>query len=115
MNWDSTGYNLRGDGFGFLAPKEGAFAWNQGFVLMANAKNVPQAEAFAKWVSTAEGSAAWATAFSANPVGKGGIDLTSRRCEDLLRHGLSGRRPAEAVVVAGPGSLVHQAARRIRG
>jgi len=77
LNWDSTGYNLRGDGFGFLAPKEGAFAWNQGFVLMANAKNVPQAEAFAKWVSTAEGSAAWATAFSANPVGKGGIELTS--------------------------------------
>ena len=40
LNWDSTGYNLRNDGFGFLAPKEGAFAWNQGFVLMANAKNV---------------------------------------------------------------------------
>jgi len=77
LNWDSTGYNLRNDGFGFLAPKEGAFAWNQGFVLMSNAKNVEQAEEFAKWVSTAEGSAAWATAFSANPVGKGGIDLTA--------------------------------------
>jgi spermidine/putrescine transport system substrate-binding protein len=77
LNWDSTGYNLRGDGFGFIAPKEGAFAWNQGFVLMANAKNVEQAHEFAKWVSTAEGSAAWATAFSANPVGKGGIDLTA--------------------------------------
>jgi spermidine/putrescine transport system substrate-binding protein len=77
LNWDSTGYNLRNDGFGFIAPKEGAFAWNQGFVLMANAKNVDQAHEFAKWVSTAEGSAAWATAFSANPVGKGGIDLTA--------------------------------------
>lgn len=77
LNWDSTGYNLRNDGFGFLAPKEGAFAWNQGFVLLSNAKNVEQAHAFAKWVSTAEGSAAWATAFSANPVGKGGIDLTA--------------------------------------
>jgi spermidine/putrescine transport system substrate-binding protein len=77
LNWDSTGYNLRNDGFGFIAPKEGAFAWNQGLVLMANAKNVEQAHAFAKWMSTAEGSAAWATAFSANPVGKGGIDLTS--------------------------------------
>ena len=62
--WDSTGANMASEGFGFIAPKEGAFAWNQGFVLMANAKNVPQAEAFAKWVSTAEGSAAWATAFS---------------------------------------------------
>jgi spermidine/putrescine transport system substrate-binding protein len=75
LNWDSTGYNLRDDGFGFLAPKEGAFAWNQGFVLMANAKNLEQAHAFAKWVSTAEGSAGWASAFSANAVGKGGIDL----------------------------------------
>src|SRR5437763_3536263 len=78
LNWDSTGYNLRNDGFGFLAPKEGAFAWNQGYVLMANAKNVEQAHAFAKWVSTAEGAAAWASAFSANAVGKGGIDLNSQ-------------------------------------
>jgi spermidine/putrescine transport system substrate-binding protein len=77
LNWDSTGYNLRNDGFGFIAPKEGAFAWNQGFVLLSNAKNVPQAHEFAKWVSTAEGSAAWATAFSANPVGKGGIELAA--------------------------------------
>ncbi len=75
LNWDSTGYNLRNDGFGFIAPKEGAFAWNQGYVLMANAKNTEQAHAFAKWVATAEGSAAWAKAFSANPVGKGGIEL----------------------------------------
>lgn len=74
LNWDSTGYNLRNDGFGFIAPKEGAFAWNQGFVLMSNAKNVEQAHEFAKWVATPEGSAMWATAFSANPVGKGGID-----------------------------------------
>lgn len=74
LNWDSTGYNLRNDGFGFIAPKEGAFAWNQGFVLMANAKNVEQGHEFAKWVATPEGSAMWATAFSANPVGKGGID-----------------------------------------
>lgn len=77
LNWDSTGYNLRDHGFGFVAPKEGAFAWNQGFVLLANAKNVEQAHQLAKWVSTAEGSAAWASAFSANPVGKGGIELTS--------------------------------------
>jgi spermidine/putrescine transport system substrate-binding protein len=74
LNWDSTGFNLRKDGFGFIAPKEGAFAWNQGFVLMSNAKNVEQAHEFAKWVATPEGSAMWATAFSANPVGKGGIE-----------------------------------------
>ena len=42
---------------------------------MANAKNSDQGHEFAKWVSTAEGAAAWATAFSANPVGKGASDL----------------------------------------
>jgi len=69
--WDSTGYNLRNDGYGYAAPVEGAFAWHQGFVLMKNAVNTEQAHELAKWGSTAEGAAAWASAFSANPVGKG--------------------------------------------
>ena len=73
--WDSTGYNLRNDGYGYMAPVEGAFAWHQGFVLMANAVNVDQAHELAKWVSTPEGAALWATAFSANPVGKGASAL----------------------------------------
>jgi len=74
LTWDSTGYNLRKDGYGFVAPKEGAFAWSQGFVMMKGAKNVDQAHEFAKWVSSADGAAAWASAFSANPVGKGAIE-----------------------------------------
>ncbi len=69
--WDSTGFNLRNDGYGYISPTEGAFAWHQGFVLMANAANVDQAHELAKWVSTPEGAAMWATAFSSNPVGKG--------------------------------------------
>jgi len=73
--WDSTGYNLRNDGYKYVAPVEGAFAWHQGFVLMKNAVNVEQAHEFAKWVSTAEGAALWATAFSSNPVGKGAAEL----------------------------------------
>ncbi len=73
--WDSTGFNLRNDGFAYVAPAEGAFAWHQGFVLMKNAANTDQAHEFAKWVSTAEGASAWATAFSSNPVGKGASDL----------------------------------------
>ena len=75
--WDSTGYNLRNDGYGYAAPVEGAFAWHQGFTLMSNAVNVDQAHELAKWVSTAEGAAGWASAFSSNPVGKGAIDLMS--------------------------------------
>ncbi len=77
LNWDSTGYNLRNDGYGYMAPVEGAFAWHQGFVLMKNAVNVDEAHELAKWVSTAEGSAAWATAFSSNAVGKGAAALMS--------------------------------------
>lgn len=73
--WDSTGANMASEGFGFIAPKEGAFGWSQGFFLMANAKNVDQGHEWAKWISTADGSAAWASAFKANAVGKGGIDL----------------------------------------
>lgn len=73
--WDSTGYNLRNDGYKYIAPAEGAFAWHQGLVLMKNAVNVEQAHEFAKWVSTGEGSAMWATAFSSNPVGKGSAEF----------------------------------------
>jgi spermidine/putrescine transport system substrate-binding protein len=73
--WDSTGFNLRKDGYAYVAPAEGAFAWHQGFVLMKNAVNVDQAHELAKWASTAEGAALWATAFSSNPVGKGAGDL----------------------------------------
>ncbi len=72
--WDSTGFNLRNDGYGYVAPVEGAFAWHQGFILMKNAKNVDQAHELAKWTSTPEGAALWATAFSSNPVGKGASD-----------------------------------------
>ncbi len=73
--WDSTGYNLRNDGYGYAAPSEGAFAWHQGFALMKNAVNVDQAHELAKWVSGPEGAAAWASAFSANSVGKGAAAL----------------------------------------
>lgn len=75
LNWDSTGFNLRNDGYGYVAPVEGAFAWHQGFVLMKNAANVEEAHELAKWVSSAEGAAMWATAFSSNPVGKGAGDM----------------------------------------
>jgi len=76
--WDSTGYNLRNDGYGFIAPKEGAFAWNQGVVLAKAAKNVEQAHALAKWIATPEGAAMWAKAFSANGVAKGAIELADK-------------------------------------
>ena len=74
LNWDSTGFNLAKDGYGYTPPVEGAFAWNQGVVLMKNAVNVEQAHAFAKWLASPDGSAMWATAFGANPVAKGAVE-----------------------------------------
>jgi spermidine/putrescine transport system substrate-binding protein len=88
--WDSTGFNMAKEGYGYLAPKEGAFAWNQGLVLMKNAKNVEQAHEFAKWISTADGSALWATAFSANPVGKGGIDKMDASVSEYYKSSFPG-------------------------
>ena len=75
--WDSTGYNLRNDGYGYAAPVEGAFAWHQGFAMLKNAVNVDQAHELAKYVSTPEGAAGWASAFSSNAVGKGAAAMMS--------------------------------------
>jgi len=90
LTWDSTGFNLRQEGYKYLAPKEGAFAWNQGFVLLKNAKNAEQAHAFAKWVSSAEGAALWATAFSANPVGKGSLEKLDKEVADFYTSSFPG-------------------------
>jgi spermidine/putrescine transport system substrate-binding protein len=85
LNWDSTGFNLAKDGFGYVPPVEGAFAWNQGLALMANAVNVEQAHEFAKWLATPEGSSIWATAFGANPVAKGGPELMAPEVAEFYK------------------------------
>ena len=74
--WDSTGFNMGKEGpYGYVAPKEGSIAWNQGYMMMKNAKNTEQAYEWLNFQATPEGGAAMATTYSANPVGKGGIEL----------------------------------------
>lgn len=73
--WDSTGFNVRNDGFRYVAPVEGAFAWNQGFSVLKGAKNAEAAAELAKFVASPQASAEWATAFKANPVAKGAPEL----------------------------------------
>jgi len=90
LTWDSTGSNLAADGFGFIAPKEGAFAWSQGLYLMKNAKNVDQAHEFAKWISSPDGAAAWASAFKANPVGKGAIEKMDPAVSEFYKNAYPG-------------------------
>ncbi len=89
--WDSTGFNMGKEGpYGYIAPKEGAFAWNQGYMLMKNAKNVEQGHAWANWMTTPEGSAAMALVFSANPVAKGAIDLADAKVKEFYNAALPG-------------------------
>ncbi|TPI57347.1 extracellular solute-binding protein [Mesorhizobium sp. B3-1-3] len=83
--WDSTGAHLGPDGFGYMAPKEGAFAWSQGFMLLKNAANVEQAHEFVNWLSSPEGSAAWATMYTCNPIGKGAIDIMPKATLDFYK------------------------------
>ncbi len=90
--WDSTGFNLQSEGlpFSYLAPKEGAFAWNQGFMLLKNAKNVEQATEFVKFIGSPEGSVLHAEAFRANPVAKGGIDLADPKVSAFYKASFPG-------------------------
>jgi spermidine/putrescine transport system substrate-binding protein len=84
QTWDSSAFQLKQDGVpvSYLAPKEGAFAWMQGIILFKDAKNVEQAEAFIRWLNTPKGSAAWGAAFTANPCGKGAINLLPQPVKD---------------------------------
>lgn len=71
--WDTSAGSLRKEGLpiGYVVPKERALTWQQNFVMPAKAKNAEQAYAWLKWFCTPQGTAAWATIYSANPVGKG--------------------------------------------
>ncbi len=88
--WDSIGAHLVPDGFGYIAPKEGAFAWSQGFVLMKDSANVEQAHEFINWMSSPEGSAAWATMYSCNAIGKGAIELMPKATLDFYKEAFPG-------------------------
>ena len=114
--WDSTGFNLQNDGlpFSYLAPKEGAFAWNQGYMLLKNAKNVEQAHAYANFVATPEGAALHAASFRANPVAKGAIDLADATVATFYKNAFPGDAAEQAVVVAIADQRVPGPAQRVR-
>jgi spermidine/putrescine transport system substrate-binding protein len=74
--WDSTGFNMGKEGpYGYIAPKEGAIAWNQGYMVMKNAKNIEQGHEWANFVLTPEGAASMAKVYTANPVAKGAVEM----------------------------------------
>ena len=73
--WESAGRMIKPHGFDFVAPKEGAFAWVQGFVLLKNAPNVEQANAYLNWISKPENSAILSKGYLANPSCVGAVEL----------------------------------------
>jgi len=87
QNWDTSAAALIKEGLpiGYLAPKEGAMAWLQNFVLMKGAKNVDQAYAWLSWVNSAEGSSMWAIAFGANPTAKGAVDKLPPEAGEFMK------------------------------
>ena len=89
--WDSTGFNMAKEGpYGYIAPKEGAIAWNQGYMVMANAKNIEQGHEWANFVLTPEGAAAMAKLYSANPVAKGAVELADKATSDFYNAAFPG-------------------------
>ncbi|MBK9082692.1 MAG: extracellular solute-binding protein [Rhizobiales bacterium] len=76
MNWDTSAGAMIKEGLpiSYVSPVEGAMAWLQNFVLLKGVKNTEQAYQWIRWINTPKGAAAWAKAFSANPIGKGSVD-----------------------------------------
>lgn len=86
QNWDTTAAALIKEGLpiGYMAPKEGAFAWLQNFVIFKGAKNIEQTYEFFKFLNTAQGSSTYAAAFGANPTAKGAAQAMPADTADFL-------------------------------
>lgn len=86
LNWDTTANVLIKEDLpiGYVAPKEGAFAWLENFVIFEGAKNVEQAYEFIKFISSPDGSALWATAYASNPVAKGAAAKMPAEAADFI-------------------------------
>jgi spermidine/putrescine transport system substrate-binding protein len=90
--WDTSAQALMKEGLpiGYLSPVEGALSWLQTFVLFKGAKNIEQADAWASWISTPEGSLAWANAYAGNPIAKGAADSAPDSQKKFLKTAFPG-------------------------
>ena len=85
QNWDTSAAAMIKEGLpiGYLAPKEGALAWLQNWVVPKKA-NTTQTYAFLKWFNTPEATAMWAQAYNANPIGKDSENSLSEATKAFL-------------------------------
>lgn len=79
LNWDTTAAALQREGLpiGYIAPKEGAFAWAQAFGLLKGAQNIEAAHQWAAFINSPEGSVMWGSVFGANGMAAGAIEAMS--------------------------------------
>ncbi|WP_029010741.1 extracellular solute-binding protein [Azospirillum halopraeferens] len=68
QTWDSSAVALRKEELpvGYIAPKEGALAWMEGFAIPARAQNPEQAYAWINWFYTPEAGAMYSNATGIN-------------------------------------------------
>ena len=92
QTWDGPPISLKKTGapITFMAPKEGAISWLDGWSLTKAARNVPQAYEFLKYVHSAEGSAKVAEGSGYNPVVKGADALLSDKARAIFQEAYPG-------------------------
>ena len=92
QTWDGPPINLKkaGSPISFMAPKEGAIGWVDGWSITKAAKNVDQAYEFMKFVHSAEGSAMVAEGSGYNPVAKGADALLSEKAKAVFTEAYPG-------------------------
>ena len=92
QTWDGPPISLKKTGapITFMAPKEGAISWLDGWSLTRAARNVPQAYEFLKYVHSAEGSAKVAEGSGYNPVVKGADALLSDKARAIFQEAYPG-------------------------
>lgn len=92
QTWDGPPISLKKTGapITFMAPREGAISWLDGWSMTKAARNVPQAYEFLKYVHSAEGSAKVAEGSGYNPVVKGADALLSDKARAIFQEAYPG-------------------------
>jgi spermidine/putrescine transport system substrate-binding protein len=92
QTWDGPPISLKKTGapITFMAPKEGAISWLDGWSMTKAARNVPQAYAFLKYLHSAEASAKVAEGSGYNPVVKGADALLSDKARAIFQEAYPG-------------------------
>ncbi|MEX0623624.1 extracellular solute-binding protein [Saccharospirillum sp.] len=86
QTWDSTAFNLiqEGQPIAYAAPKEGALAWMEGFVIPKNAQNVDAVYEFINWYYTPEAGAMFVKATGYNSTARGAEALLPQATKDFF-------------------------------